>query len=74
MTASKLELYQDHQSRYCGIELAEIDTRYVSNGKSLRLTLFANNYGTFEASFNLTHDDAEMMRDWLTNFLKEKTE
>lgn len=73
MTNEKLELYQDHQSRYCGIELGRIDLRSRNNGKSLRLTLFANNYGTFEASFNLTQNEAEMMCDWLTDFLKEET-
>ena len=66
--APALELFQDER-KYAGVEFRELNLRHHDKQKPLRLTLFNNNYGTFEVSFDLTRDAAQEMRDWLTTFL-----
>jgi hypothetical protein len=64
----KLELFQDER-HYCGVELKERNPRYRNKDKPWCLTIFANAYGTFEATHELSIDDAEAMRDWLSELL-----
>ncbi len=37
--------------------------------KPLEVTVYVNEHGTFEASVQLTVDDAESIREWLTEFI-----
>lgn len=59
-----LKLAQDERG-YAGVELSRVNPKYRHRNRPVRLALFANNYGTFEATFDLTLDEAEGMREWL---------
>lgn len=59
-----LKFVQDERG-YVGVELSRINPKYRRQNRPVRLALFANNYGTFEATFDLTLDEAEGMREWL---------
>ncbi|MGA9855092.1 MAG: hypothetical protein WBR29_07445 [Gammaproteobacteria bacterium] len=63
-----MKLHHD-KSRYSGLDLRQNDLRYMHGDKDWSLTLFNNQHGTFEATFYLTRDDAEAMRDWLNDLL-----
>ena len=63
-----LELFQD-QAHYTGIELKENNPRYRDKNKPWHLSVFNNVYGTFEAGYDLSRDEAEEMRDWLSVLL-----
>lgn len=67
-----LTLNKDESPHYAGVELAQRNPKYRDSSKPFRMTLFANNYGTFEASFELTIGEAEEMRDWLNEFLADE--
>lgn len=66
----ELELNQDER-RYTGVALKTNDQKFSDKNKPWRLIVFANSHGTFEASFDLTLDEAEAMRDWLDKLIKD---
>ena len=63
-----LVLKQDERGN-SGIELRVINPRDRNKDKPWRVTLYNNNSGLFECGFELSHDEAELMRDWLNDLL-----
>lgn len=66
-----LELAQDERG-YAGVQLVQKKGNYRNPSRPLRLTVFANTYGTFEAGFDLTLGEAEELRDWLDTFIADE--
>lgn len=70
--SEKLEIHTDADERgYAGFEIAKRD-RFRFRGqpeKPWQMTIFDNSHLTLEVGMNLSRDDLEYIRDWITEEL-----